>query len=100
MCPIDSKDFEKKGKRPKRKKIQINILKILAANPTQALSSKELEEILGVIRQEVHQGLRALDEKGFVERGAVRDSRTVYYATITEAGLKYVRGKTGEGTSG
>jgi len=91
MLPLDSENFEDAGKRPKRKVIQHNVLRVLYANQDKALSSKELESILKVRRQGVHQGLRALEQKGYVERGMLEgEKRNTYYATITAKGVRYV----------
>jgi len=71
----------------KRKPLQKNILKLLRANPDQAISSKEMENGFNVRRQSIHQALRALEEKGLIERGLVLEGkRRIIYATITEKG--------------
>jgi len=88
---MTSNNFESEGKNPKRKVIQNNILRILHANQDKALSSKELESILKVRRQGIHQGLRALEEKGLIMRGMMEgEKRNTYYATITQRGIKHV----------
>jgi len=62
----------------------------LYANRDKALSAKELEQILKVRRQGIHQALRALEQKGWIERGMVDEGRNVYYAIITQKGADYI----------
>ena len=74
-------------------------MRVLHANPTLALSSKELEQILKVRRQGIHQALRALEQKGLIERGMIEgEKRKTHYATITKKGVRYVKKINNEGT--
>lgn len=85
--PIDKHTFEG-GVAPKRKKLQINIVKILQKNPQVAISSIEFENILNTRRQAINQALRSLEGKRIIERGYVKDgSRHVTYVRIKE---KYI----------
>jgi Fic family protein len=71
------------GTEPKRKKLQVNILKILEANPDKALSSIDFENIFNTRRQSINQALRALEAKGKITRGFVKENqRYVCYAAI------------------
>jgi len=81
--PISSEEFEKATPVKPRKKLQTNILKILRKNPRLAVSSIELENILDVRRQAIHQACRALEEKGLIERGFIKENnRYVAYVKI------------------
>lgn len=85
---ITAERFKNEGRdSQKRRPLQKNILRLLQANPDQAISSKELENGFNTRRQSIHQALRALEEKGLIKRGLVKEgNRLVIYATITEKG--------------
>lgn len=84
--PIEMNEFEG-GDKPKRKIIQRNIVRILKKNLTSAISAREFENILNVRRQNVNQALRALERKGYVKRGIIKEgSRSVVYASLTKLG--------------
>ena len=85
---ITAELFKNEGReQTKRRPLQKNILLLLRANPDKAISSKEFENGFNVRRQSVHQALRALEEKGLIERGLIQEGkRHVVYATITEKG--------------
>lgn len=81
--PIKKEDFEE-GTEPSKKVIQENILKILKKNPKVAISSKEFENILNVRRQSINQALRALERKGKIIRGLIKEGkRYIVYARLT-----------------
>jgi predicted transcriptional regulator len=80
--PIDMSKFSE-GAAPKRKKLQINIMKILQKNPDKAVSSVDFERILNARRQAINQALRSLENKGMVERAYIKDgARNVTFVTI------------------
>jgi len=84
--PIEMEKFEG-GDKPKRKIIQKNIVLILRKNLTSAISAREFENILNVRRQNVNQALRALERKGLIKRGIIKEgSRSVIYASLTKLG--------------
>ena len=81
--PIGKEAFEEDGKEPKKKVVQSNILKVLKKNPGVAISTKEFENILNVRRQCINQALRALERKGKIKRGLVKEGkRYVIYARL------------------
>lgn len=81
--PIKIEAFEEDGKEPKKKVIQVNILKILQRNPGVAISSIEFENILNVRRQSINQAMRALERKGKIKRGLVKEGkRYIAYARL------------------
>jgi len=82
--PIDLAEFER-GNEVKRKIVQKNIVKILQANPSLAISAIELENALDIRRQSTHSALRSLEEKGIIDRAFVKDGkRYVIYARIKD----------------
>ena len=82
--PINKESFNE-GATPHRKKLQVNVMKILQKNPTVAISSIEFERILNARRQAINQALRALEQKGMVERAYIKDGpRNVTYVTIRD----------------
>lgn len=84
--PIEVEKFEE-GEKPKKKVIQKNILLILKRNTSLAISSREFENILNVRRQNINQALRALERKGLIKRGLIKEgSRSVIYANLTKLG--------------
>jgi len=86
--PIEMEDFVE-GELPKKKIIQKNILLILKRNRKVAISTREFEGILNTRRQNVNQALRALERKGLIKRGVIKEgSRSVIYAGLTELGEK------------
>ena len=81
--PINIGKFSSEGEEPKREFIQENILRILRANPDNAFSSIELEDMLDTRRQSINQALRALDSKGLIDRKFVEENkRNVCYAKL------------------
>lgn len=81
--PIGKDAFDEDGREPKKKVIQGNILKILKKNPSVAISSKEFENILNARRQSINQALRALERKGRIKRGLVKEGkRYIAYARL------------------
>ena len=86
--PIGKQAFDEDGKEPTKKVIQSNILKILRKNPDVAISSKEFENILNVRRQSINQALRALERKGKIKRGLVKEGkRYVVYARLESSSV-------------
>lgn len=84
--PIEMEKFEE-GEKPKKKIIQKNIVHILKRNKALAISSREFENILNVRRQNVNQAFRALERKGLIERGLIKEgSRSVVYVRLTKLG--------------
>jgi len=80
--PIDIYQFER-GDEVKRKVVQKNIVKILKANPSIAISAIELENALDIRRQSTHSALRSLEEKGIIERAFIKEGkRYVIYARL------------------
>jgi predicted transcriptional regulator len=81
-----TKDSFAEGATPRRKKLQVNVMKVLQKNPQVAISSIEFERILNARRQAINQALRALEQKGMVERAYIKEGpRSVTYVTIKEA---------------
>ncbi len=65
---------------------------MLAANPDQAFSSKELEDYVETRRESINQALRTLEDKRFILRGMIEENkRLVTYANITEEGIREVQ---------
>jgi DNA-binding MarR family transcriptional regulator len=84
--PIALSEFSE-GEVPKKKIIQKNVIRVLQRNPLVAISSREFENILNIRRQGVNQALRALERKGLVKRGMIKEgSRSVVYASLTKKG--------------
>ncbi len=90
--PIPSDRFKREGKPPQRREVQKTILKWLEANPDQAFSSKELEDIVETRRESINQALRTLEDKELILRGMIEENRRlVTYANITEKGKQEVQ---------
>ena len=85
--PISEKDFNEKGRSPKKRRIQERIIEVLSKNPNHAFSSIELEEICKARRESINQALRSLEQKGKIKRGTIYNEvskRNVMYAQIQE----------------
>lgn len=81
--PISSDEFYEKGTKPKQRRVQSAIVKVLRANDKLAFSSAELSELVGTRRESVNQALRALEARGKIIRGYVRrNKRDVVFAKI------------------
>ena len=87
MSPITEMEF-KQGNDPAGKTLQVDILAVLQQNPSVAISAVELENMFNKRRQVIHQALKALESKGLVIRGFVKErNRNVCYVTLrTEDG--------------
>jgi DNA-binding MarR family transcriptional regulator len=93
--PIALSEFSE-GEVPKKKIIQKNVVRILQRNPQMAISSREFENILNIRRQGVNQALRALERKGLIKRGMIKEgSRSVVYASLTKKGMAIMEGDIG-----